>query len=62
MKETITKSYCRKTISAVISIFIIAISSIGAGVSVQQGDWPFVFLNCSLVAVNLIHLSKLIDN
>ena len=55
------KSYCRKIILAFISFFLIAISSIGAGLCVQVGDWPFAFLNCSLIVVNLIDFSKLAD-
>lgn len=61
-QNIIAKSYRRKTIFAVISLFIITILSISAGLCVKQGDWPLVFLNCSLIVVNLILFSKLIDN
>lgn len=56
------KSYRRKIMLTFISFFLIVISSIGAGLCVQAGDWPFAFLNCSLIGVNLILLSKLVNS
>ena len=55
------KSYRRKIMLTFFSFFLIVISSIGAGLCVQAGDWPFAFLNCSLIIVNLIDFSKLAD-
>ena len=55
------KSYLRKIVLVIITIFVIMISSISAGLSVKQGDWPLVFLNCSLIVLNIICFSKLVD-
>lgn len=61
-QEIIVKSYRRKIMLAVFLILLIALLSISAGLCVKQGDWPLVFLDCSLIVVNLIHFSKLIYN
>lgn len=62
VEEEKRKSYRQKIMLTVISFFLIVFSSIGAGLCVKQGDWPLAFLDCSLIVVNLIHFSKLIDN